>query len=202
VTRAGDALSRVSSCWNRLLPSPVNVGKAAAEVGRRLRAIERGLTMTNSTLVVTALPALRIAGLRGEANDVTEIAAVVAVLLDRAPADMTVRTFYGRPNGSKIDVVVGRPATAAVDGLELVDLPAVARAASVVHRGPAGEIGDAWQTLDVGLAERGLESYGVHRQLHHADGVELQCPVRELGSCAFAPGEQAEETIGGSSRLS
>lgn len=173
-----------------------------AEVSRRLRAIERDLTMTNSTLAVKSLPALRLAQVSAEVNDTTELGAAVSTLLDtlteRAAAagliGVPVRTYYGRPDGSKIDVAVGLPATAAVAGLELVELPAVDQAASVVHRGPAEEIADAWQTLDVGLEERGLESYGMHRQIHHVNGVELQCPVRDLGSCAFAPGEQAAET--------
>lgn len=43
-----------------------------------------------------------------------------------------------------------------IDGLELVDLPAEPQAASVTHRGPASEIADAWQTMDVALEQRGL----------------------------------------------
>lgn len=46
------------------------------EVGRRLRSIERGLTMTNDTLEIKALPALRLAQVRAEVNDTTEISEV------------------------------------------------------------------------------------------------------------------------------
>ncbi len=169
------------------------------EVGRRLRSIERGLTMTNHTLEIKALPALRLAQVRAEVNDTTEISEVTgplfATLTQRlASAGVVVegrgiRTYYGRPDGSKIDVAaaVTLPAgIGSVEGVEIVDLPAEPMAASVLHRGPATDIADAWLTLDVALEERGLASYGVHRQVY-LDApedttrwvVELQCPVRE-----------------------
>lgn len=100
-------------------------------------------------------------------------------------------TAYGRPDGSKNDVAVAVTLDTtidSIDGLELVDLPAEPQAASVTHRGPASEIADAWQTMDVALEQRGLESYGVHRQLQldsddpHNVVVELQYPVREAGT--------------------
>lgn len=173
-----------------------------AAVGRRLRSIERGLTMTNGTLQLKALPALRLAQVSTEVNDTTELGTTTAVLFatltDRLAAaglamtDGGIRTYYGRPDGSKIDVAVALPVDAgigSVAGLEVVDLPAEERAAAVVHEGPGDEIADAWATMEVALAARGLESYGVHRQVHLDDGadpgrrvVELQCPVREAGS--------------------
>jgi len=172
-----------------------------AEVGRRLRSIERGLTMTNSTLELKPLPRLRLAQTGGEVNDTTEIGTMTGILFAQLterltagglPADgQGIRTYYGRPDGGKIDVAVAVALDSdiqAIDGLELVDLPGVDRGASAIHRGPASEIGDAWQTLDVALDQRGLESYGVHRQiqLDTADPdnvvIELQCPVREAGT--------------------
>lgn len=190
------------------------------EVGRRLRAIERRLTMTNSTLTVTALPALRLAQLSGEANDTTEIGAVVATLLDRAAAagltGLDIRTYYGRPDGSKIDVTVGhagelgrrrtRVGRAAGCGAGRV------RGASRTGRGDRRRMANdgrrargtprrvaGWGQITSSprgqmTLSRGLEPYGLHRQIHRADSVELQCPVRELGSCTFAPGEHAAET--------
>ncbi len=80
-----------------------------------------------------------------------------------------IRTYYGRPDGSKIDVAAAVPLDVdldALDGLELVELAAEAEAASILHRGPAAEIGDAWHTMDVELERCGLESYGVHRQVY------------------------------------
>lgn len=172
------------------------------EVGRRLRSIERGLTMTNGTLEIKTLPALRLAQVSAEVNDTTEISAMTGALFDTLTQRLKaaglamngggIRTYYGRLDGSKIDVAAALPLASgvdAVDGLELVELPAEDKAASVIHRGPTAEIADAWHTLDVGLEQRGLESYGVHRQIY-VDGdddsdswvVELQCPVRERGT--------------------
>lgn len=169
-----------------------------AEVGRRLRSIERGLTMTNPTLELKALPALRLAQVRAEVNDTTEISAVVGPLFETltqrlAAAGLPVegrgiRTYFGRPDGSKIDVAAAVPVDAEVghfDGVEIVELPGEETAAAVVHRGPAGDIADAWQTFAVATDEQGLTPFGVHRQvyLHTPDDsdewvVELQCPVQ------------------------
>jgi DNA-binding transcriptional MerR regulator len=169
-----------------------------AEVGRRLRSIERGLTMTNPTLTLKALPALRLAQISAEVNDTTEIGAVVGPLFDTLTRRLTaaglsvegrgLRTYFGRPDGSKIDVAAAVPVdveSGSIDGVEIVELPAEETAAAVVYRGPAGDIADAWQTFAVATDEQGLIPFGVHRQvyLHAPDGsdewvVELQCPVR------------------------
>jgi DNA-binding transcriptional MerR regulator len=154
-----------------------------AEVARRLRSIETGLTVTNNTLHLGPLPAMRLAQVSSEVNDISEIGDTVEMLTRKLPG--SVRTFYGRPDGSKIDVAVGIPLASGVqpaDGLEIVDLPAEERAAVVTHTGPEDDIADAWLTFDIALEERGLESYGLHRQLHRNGAVELQCPVRPLGS--------------------
>jgi DNA-binding transcriptional MerR regulator len=187
-----------------------------AEVGRRLRSIERGLTMTNNTLTFKALPALRLVRVTAEVNDTTEIGGVtgqlVASLNQRlAAAGVTgngpgIRTYYGRPDGSKIEVAVAVPINTDLDGadrgggadgpdradgldrlggLEIFDLPAEERGVSVVHRGPRVDVGDAWMTLDVALEEHGLESHGVYRLVELPspdDAIELQCPVRPIGS--------------------
>lgn len=182
------------------------------EVGRRLRSIERGLTMTNDTLQIKALPALRLAQVRAEVNDTTEISEMTGPLFDAltqrlasAGVDVEgrgIRTYYGRPDGSKIEVAAAVSLPAGIDsieGVEFVDLPAEAMAASVIHRGPAADIADAWLTLDVALEPRGLASYGVHRQVH-LDApedttqwvVELQCPVRDANpGCAADDGPSA-----------
>jgi hypothetical protein len=108
------------------------------------------------TVTITSLPALRVAQVRAEVRDTAEIGAAVETLTERAAAagltGPAVHTYFGRPDGSVIDVTVGVPVTGSVSGLDA-------------------------------LAERGLESYGLHRQVDVAGGVELQCPVRDLGTC-------------------
>lgn len=169
------------------------------EVGRRLRSIERGLTMTNDTLEIKPLPALRVVQVSAEVNDTTEIGHAISPLFDTlkerlAAAGVTVkgggiRTYYGRPDGSKIDIAAAIPHTGdigALEGVEIVDLPAETMGASVIHRGPAADIADAWYTLDVALEARGLTSHGLHRQIYldtpqdsPHPAIELQCPVRK-----------------------
>ena len=169
-----------------------------AQVGRRLRSIERGLTMTNPTLELKTLPALRLAQISAEVNDTTEISTVVGPLFETLAQRLTaaglrvegrgIRTYFGRPDGSKIDVAAGVPIDSEVepiDGVEIVELDAEPSAAAVVHRGPSSDIADAWQTFAVATDEQGLTTFGIHRQVHlHAPEdsdewvVELQCPVR------------------------
>lgn len=175
------------------------------EIAGRLRSIERGLAVTNSTLEFKPLPALRLAQVSAEVTDVVEIPAATHDLFETLTARLAaaghtmsgrgIRTFYGRPDGSKIDVAAGVPLDApadAIDGLDLVELAAEEPAAAVTFRGPPDELADAWYTFEVALEQRGFESHGVNRQLFidAPDGaaewvVELQCPVRERGSaCA------------------
>jgi DNA-binding transcriptional MerR regulator len=178
-----------------------------AEVARRLRSIERGLTMTNPTLQLKALPALRLAQVSAEVNDTTEISAVVGPLFETLVQRLTaagvrvesrgIRTYFGRPDGSRIDVAAGIPLDVPlehVDGVEIVELPAEETAAAVVHRGPASDIADAWQTFAVATDEQGLTPIGVHRQVYlHAPEdsdewvVELQCPVRPTSQVRQPP---------------
>ncbi|GAA5151194.1 hypothetical protein GCM10023321_17800 [Pseudonocardia eucalypti] len=142
---------------------------------------------------IQPLPAPRLAQVSGAANDTSEIPAMVDTLISRLAATGIggngIRTYHGRPDGSKIDVAVGVTLDAEADppaGLELARLPAEERAAVVTH-GTADDDGDPWLTVDAALAERGLESYGVYRQVHvrgEGEGrpvVELQCPVRDSG---------------------
>ncbi|GAB3951733.1 MerR family transcriptional regulator [Kribbella albertanoniae] len=161
------------------------------EVERRLRSIERGLTMTNRTLQLGPLPALRLLHLHAEVNDESEIGGAVMALSEKLDAlqlsGQRVHTYYGRPDGSKIDVSVGI-AVGATDnsaaGLDVTDIPAVPQGASVTYKGPAEGIGDTWRTLDVALDEQGLESYGVYRDIRISTAdpeqvvVELQAAVR------------------------
>ncbi|MEV4639807.1 helix-turn-helix domain-containing protein [Actinoplanes sp. NPDC049548] len=93
-----------------------------AEVGRRLRSIERGLTVTNESFQLKELPPLRLVQAGAEVNDISEIGTMTAVLLDRVSQRLSatgvpaagprVQTYYGRPDGSKIDVAVGWPVAA------------------------------------------------------------------------------------------
>jgi hypothetical protein len=131
------------------------------------------------TVTITSLPALRVARVSASVRDEAEIGAAVEALTARAAAagltGPAVHTYFGGPDTIEVTVGVVVPS----DGVEL---PAVDRAATVVHQGEV-DLDEAWQALDEALAERGLESYGLHRRVDVAGGVELQVPVRDLGTC-------------------
>lgn len=131
------------------------------------------------SVTITSLPAMRVAQVSTSVHDTAEIGAAVEALTERAAAagltGPAVHTYFGGPDAIEVTVGVLVPS----DGVEL---PAVDRAATVVHLGPV-DLDAAWQALDDALAERGLESYGLHRRVDVAGGVELQCPVRDLGTC-------------------
>jgi effector-binding domain-containing protein len=69
--------------------------------------------------------------------------------------------------------------------VEIADLPAVPTAVTVIHRGTMATIGESWQTLERHIADRGLESVGVCREVYletpmddqSAWVTELQQPV-------------------------
>ncbi|MGF1654610.1 MAG: MerR family transcriptional regulator [Actinomycetales bacterium] len=83
----------------------------------------------------------------------------------------------------------GREAVLARAGLDLVEVPADLRGASVTYAGPLAGLADAWATVDGPATERGLRSHGTHRQVHLTAGddgscvVELQFPVRDAARC-------------------
>lgn len=173
-----------------------------AAVERRLRSIEKGMTMTESTLRLEPLPALRLAGVGGEVNDTSEIKATADGLSEDLAARLAVAgvsagrvcVFDGRSDGSKIDVAVGIPLAPDDEppaGLEVTDVPAAERAAMVQQHRMDGDGTDPWLAIDTALARRGLASYGPYRLVHlreAEDGehvVELQCPVREAARCHY-----------------
>ncbi len=146
-------------------------------------------------------------------NDATEISALVGSLFDTLSqrladagvpvAGRGIRTYYGRPDGSKIDIAAGLPVgsdVGPIDGVQFVELPAEATAAAVIHRGPVAEIADAWQTFDVGIEQRGMRSYGTCRQIYLETPVdsdhwvvELQVPVRGRGEDTCPAASQAQQ---------
>lgn len=176
-----------------------------AGVERRLRSIEEGMTMTESTLRLEPLPALRLAGVSGEVDDTSEIKAMVDVLSETlavrlaaggAPLAGRVCTFEGRPDGSMIDVVVGirlAPGDEPPAGLDVIHVPAATRAAVAEQHRVSDAAVDPWLTIDTALARRDLESYGPYRlvRLRNTDGddgdhvVHLQCPVRDAAHCHY-----------------
>lgn len=176
------------------------------DVRRRLGSIERGLEMSEHALEIGPLPALRLAQVRVQVNDTTEISTVLPdvvrdLTVGLAGAGLTaigprVTTYHGRPDGSVIDVAAGvqvgpEPAAAARGaGLEVVEVPAEPLGATFGWSGPAADLPDVWTVLDAALDGRGLQAHGLYRQLDLSTGddssvrvVELQCAVRDVADC-------------------
>lgn len=160
---------------------------ALTHVRARLRSIEEGLLMTRHTLQLHPLPALRLAGLRTDVDDETEIGHAVltldAAVRERLPSGTTavVRTYDAAPGDGPITVGVGievddgdPPA-----GLDLAVVPASDRGASMVYDGAVANEGDAWLALDAALEPHGLASVGPYRVRVTAATTTLEVGVTE-----------------------
>ncbi|MEU9863832.1 MerR family transcriptional regulator [Streptomyces sp. NPDC047971] len=154
-----------------------------AQVGARLRAIESEGRMSTQDVVIKKVPPVRLAELSGEAAGFGEIGPVIQPLYERLCATLEAAgvtgfgpgiAYYedtGRGDGS-IVVHAGMtvPAGAEAAGVDIVVLPALEEAATVVHRGPMDEILPSVQTLATWIDAHGYRSAGYPRELY------LECP--------------------------
>ncbi|GAA4673577.1 MerR family transcriptional regulator [Nocardioides nanhaiensis] len=149
-------------------------------VAARLRAIEREGTMSEHEFLIKPLPAGSLAQVRDRVESMEEIGPMVGSLFERLgelmgaaglrPAGPATASYTPLEAGG-VDISVGWPtsagsATAASGGLELVDLPAVEQALTLVHHGPMDDIGAAWQALETEVERRGLATSGPGRELY------------------------------------
>jgi len=155
-----------------------------SQVESRLRGIEGDLPTAD--VVIKELPAVRMVGLTTTTASFTpeDISPVVqplcAELGRRLPGGAVhpsgrLTCLYERSQQRPDEVVVRATVPAAVDaegnlnGLEVIDLPAV-RAATLVHRGPIDQVLPAWQALARWIDENGYRSSEPARELY------LDCP--------------------------
>lgn len=170
-----------------------------ADVERRLRVIEKEGTMSDLEFTLKALPAQRVAQLTTTISDMSEI----APFLDDAFTRLLAAS--GRPDAEHVSpiatyepsddglmrVTANFPVTRdgqfdAVPDARIVDLPAVAKALTVIHRGDMAGIGATWQELTRRAEELGHQIVQTCREVYLAtppgdqsDWVtELQQPVR------------------------
>ncbi|MFG3504501.1 MerR family transcriptional regulator [Streptomyces sp. NPDC047821] len=156
-----------------------------AQVGARLRAIESEGHMSAQDVVVKSVPATRIAELTGIAAGFGpgEIGPVIGPLYQELCARLEAAGVTGcgpgiahyedAPAGDgSIVVHAGMivPAGAAVPDVDIVDLPALEQAATVVHRGPMDDLLPTIQTLAAWIDTNGYRSAGYSRELY------LECP--------------------------
>ncbi|MFF8288200.1 MerR family transcriptional regulator [Streptomyces sp. NPDC016309] len=159
-----------------------------ARVGARLRAIESEGHMSAQDVVVKSVPGARIAELTGTAAGFGpgEIGPVVAPLYEELCARLEAAGVSGfgpgvayyedaPAGGGAVLVHAGMTLPAGVGpgdvpGVEIVDLPGLDEAATVVHRGPMDAVLPTVQTLATWIDANGYRSTGHPRELY------LECP--------------------------
>ncbi|MEU6431314.1 MerR family transcriptional regulator [Microbispora sp. NPDC046973] len=166
-----------------------------AQVEARLRTIESEGQMNTDDVVVKRIPAVRVAELGGVARsyEPEDIGPVVGPLfqelcrrLDEAgvtPVGPGIAYYEDAPGGDGILAHAAMPvAVAPGDGHDfaVVDLPAIERAATIVHRGPMDDILPTAQTLARWIAEGGHRSAGYARELYLEAGEDPARWVTEL----------------------
>jgi DNA-binding transcriptional MerR regulator/effector-binding domain-containing protein len=166
-----------------------------AEVARRLQEIQES-TMSSIEIVTKSLPALRLAARRAHfpdgavQGDVVEgmFVGVAEAIGHRSGALETPVAEYTWDDDGDLDVVAGYAYGGEPDErFEIVELPAVERAACAVHLGEMVRVRQTWGALMTGIEERGLRPAGPGRELYvetmpddDQSGwvTELQMPVR------------------------
>lgn len=177
-----------------------------AQVEARLRAIESEDAMPTEDIQVRSLPATRVAELTGFAASFEpgSIGPVIQPLYRElmrrlAAADVPpigpATAWYEDTPGEHGGVLVhaGIPVgTAAVPDVGVVELPAVASAATIVHRGPMDTVLSSIQALGRWIDAHGYRSAGYNREcyLDYGSG-EPETWVTELQEPLVATGAEA-----------
>lgn len=159
-----------------------------AQVEARLRTIESEGTMSTDDVVVKPVPAVRVAELTAVAAgfEPEHISPVIAPLfenlcrrLDEArltPQGPALAYYEDAPDGPDGSVLVhaAMPVAAGTEagehGLEVVDLPGIESAATIVHRGAMDGVIGSIQKLAHWIDTNGYRSAGYNRELY------LECP--------------------------
>jgi DNA-binding transcriptional MerR regulator len=158
-----------------------------AQVEARLRSIESEGHMPTQDVVVKSTPAVRVAVLSAVAASYApeHIGPVISPLYDQlftrlkaagvTPAGPGIAYYEDAPEGGGA-VLVHAGCTVPADqasgrDFEIADLPAVERAATIVHRGPMDTVMPTEQTLARWIDAGGHSSAGYAREVY------LECPA-------------------------
>ncbi|MEU1896619.1 MerR family transcriptional regulator [Streptomyces pristinaespiralis] len=156
-----------------------------AQVEARLRSIESEGRMTTQDVMIKSTPAVRVAELSAVAASYApeHIGPVIGPLYDElftrlkaagvTPAGPGIAYYEDAPDGDGIVVHAGcvlLPGTRPGEDFEIAELPAVERAATIVHRGPMDTVMPTEQNL-----ARWIDAGG-HRSAGYAREVYLECP--------------------------
>lgn len=155
-----------------------------AQVEARLRTLESEGLMPTDDVVVRSLPPVRLVELRGLAasfapQDIGPVIGPLYAELSRrleaagvVPTGPGIAYYADAPSGS-ITVHAGLPVAAdvrAVKDAQIVDLPGLDSAATLVHRGPMDDVLTSAQALARWIDANGYRSTGYAREL------SLACP--------------------------
>lgn len=163
------------------------------DVARRLHVIERENRMSSIETIEKSLAAVRIAGRSQTVAEQAEVAQYVGPTFDAIadviggdPGALTTPIAQYSAVEEGLDVTVGYAYNGpARDGIELIDLPAVALAVCGIHLGSMDRIDESWSALHTEILARGYVPAGPCRELYvqavsdnQSDWVtELQQPV-------------------------
>lgn len=165
-----------------------------AQVEARLRIIESEGTMPTEDVVTKPLPAVHLAELTGTAATFVpaDIGPVIGPLFEQlcqrleaahtTPVGPGHARYEEAPDGG-ILVHAAMPVPADVhhiEGLQIVDLPAVEQAATIVHRGPMAEVLPTVQALAHWIEDNGHTTDGYTREVTLAAPANLQEWVTEI----------------------
>ncbi|BCJ34611.1 MerR family transcriptional regulator [Actinocatenispora thailandica] len=165
-----------------------------AGVEARLAVIEREGRLPTGEIVVKDLPAARLAQLAGVAAswDPSDITPVIVplyqrlgTLLDRhdvRPVAPDIAWYTEDPDGG-VRVHAGVQVTVAPDPaypFEVVDLPAVPAAATLLHRGPMAESDPSFQALGRWIGDNGYRPTGYRESYLSCPGPDQADWVTEL----------------------
>jgi len=164
------------------------------QVRARLAIIESEGAMPTEDVTVKRIPAMRVAELtdRAAGFEPDSITPVIGPLylelcsrLDRCgivPTGPAVAYYQDGPDGDVL-VHAGFPVNvepAAGQDFSIVDLPEIARAATIVHRGSMDSVLTSVQTLAKWIDVNGYHSAGYNRELYIEGGPDRDSWVTEL----------------------
>jgi DNA-binding transcriptional MerR regulator len=181
--RQGDLQTQIAADTARL-----------TQVRARLDIIEREGAMPAEDIAIKCIPAVRVAELVGQAAgfDPESITPVIGPLYDElcrrldsagvTPSGPGIAYYEDGPDGAVL-VHAGFPVNAehcAGPDFSMVDLPGIARAATIVHRGSMDSVMTSVQTLARWIDANGYRSAGYNRELYIATGPDRDSWVTEL----------------------
>jgi len=155
-----------------------------ARVEARRRSIQREGQMTTTDVVMKEIASVRVAELSGVGEGLApeHIGPVIQPLfadLGRrlheagvSPCGPGIAYYEPSADGDSIIIHAAFPIDGeAIDGLDVVQLPAMQRAATLVHRGSMDACQPSYDALEEWIADHGLRSIGLSRE------ISFYCPT-------------------------